>query len=89
MNATVRRGRRPARLRLEPGTRRGAVIDIWRAASLLIRQHRAVSGATEINQPTTQATKKYYADCIKDTKDKYYLNDKRTKYNGKTSRTIW
>ena len=67
MNATVRRGRRPARLRLEPGTRRGAVIDIWRAASLLIRQHRAVSGATEINQPTTQATKKYYADCIKGT----------------------
>jgi hypothetical protein len=43
------------------------VIDIWRAASLLIRQHRAVSGATEINQPTTQATTKYYADCIKGT----------------------
>jgi|HubBroStandDraft_6_1064221.scaffolds.fasta_scaffold831569_1 1,2-phenylacetyl-CoA epoxidase PaaB subunit len=83
MNATVRRGRRPARLRLEPGTRRGAVIDIWRAASLLIRQHRAVSGATEINQPTTQATTKYYADCIKVTEDKYYLNDKRKKIKWK------
>jgi hypothetical protein len=30
-------------------------------------------------QPTTQATKKYYADCIKGTEDKYYFNYKRKK----------
>ena len=49
----------------EAGVRLAFVLN--QALGLLIRQHRAVSGATEINQPTTQATKKYYADCIEGT----------------------
>jgi hypothetical protein len=65
----------------EAGVRFAFVLN--QALGLLIRQHRAVSGATEINQSTTQATTKYYADCIKGTEDKYYLNDKRKKIKWK------